>query len=356
VTPLLGERLLDRCMYRPAVAPDVERAQLEPRGPHRFRIRVLELDDHPEPAPNVREATAAKQAWSALVTDEVRAFEDDAVTVGPARPELADALFEKPQYPATHASTRELGVHVRVADEAPAAAVEQVGDAGQPTVELDEPRIALEVEVLPFFLELVTRPVGVAVDGDVRVAEQGERLVEAFRSRAGDLHGVTLRTVQAVVAIRRLSSADWPAVARIYEQGLATGSATFETSVPSWEQWDAAHLPEPRLVAELAGVVAGWLAVAPVSHRAVYRGVVEHSVYVAGDARGRGVGRALLDALVRTAPEHGIWTIQTSIFPENEASLTLHRAVGFRDVGRRERIGQLHGAWRDTLLLELRLA
>jgi L-amino acid N-acyltransferase YncA len=167
---------------------------------------------------------------------------------------------------------------------------------------------------------------------------------------------VTLRTLQAVVAIRRLSSADWPVVARIYAQGLATGSATFETTVPSWEEWDAAHLPEPRLVAELDGVVAGWVAVSPVSRRAVYRGVVEHSVYVADEARGRGVGRALLDALVRSARRHGIWTIQTSIFPENEASLALHRAVGFRDVGRRERIGQLQGAWRDTLLLELRLA
>lgn len=159
-----------------------------------------------------------------------------------------------------------------------------------------------------------------------------------------------------MAVIRTLTSADWPAVARIYEQGLATGTATFETTVPSWEEWEAAHLPEPRLVADLDGAVAGWLAVSPVSRRAVYRGVVEHSVYVAGDARGRGVGRALLDALVRAAPRHGIWTIQTSIFPENEASLALHRAAGFRDVGRRERIGQLHGEWRDTLLLELRLA
>lgn len=162
--------------------------------------------------------------------------------------------------------------------------------------------------------------------------------------------------MQAVVAIRRLNSADWPSVARIYAEGLATGAASFETTVPSWEEWDAAHLPAPRLVAELDGMFAGWLAVSPVSRRAVYRGVVEHSVYVAREARGRGVGRALLDALVRAAPEHGIWTIQTSIFPENETSLALHRAAGFRDVGRRERIGQLRGAWRDTLLLELRLA
>jgi L-amino acid N-acyltransferase YncA len=167
---------------------------------------------------------------------------------------------------------------------------------------------------------------------------------------------VTLRTLQAVVAIRRLSSADWPVVARIYAQGLATGSATFETTVPSWEEWDAAHLPEPRLVAELDGVVAGWVAVSPVSRRAVYRGVVEHSVYVADEARGRGVGRALLDALVRSARRHGIWTIQTSIFPENRASLALHERCGFRVIGTRERIAKRDGVWRDTVFLERRSA
>ena len=153
-----------------------------------------------------------------------------------------------------------------------------------------------------------------------------------------------------------MSREDWRTVARIYEHGLETGLATFETHSPSWEEWDAAHLDRPRLVAELDGEVVGWVAVSPVSRRAVYRGVVEHSVYVAEEARGRGVGRALLEALVAAAPEHGIWTIQTSIFPENEASLALHQAVGFRVVGRRERIGQLHGVWRDTTLLELRLA
>jgi L-amino acid N-acyltransferase YncA len=148
---------------------------------------------------------------------------------------------------------------------------------------------------------------------------------------------------------------DWPDVARIYRAGLATGHATFETDVPAWEAWDTGHLDEPRLVAETGGRVVGWLAVASVSQRPVYRGVVEHSVYVDEAARGRGVGRALLEALVAAAPGLGIWTIQTSIIDTNEGSLTLHERVGFRVVGRRERIAQRDGVWRDTLLLELRL-
>jgi L-amino acid N-acyltransferase YncA len=152
-----------------------------------------------------------------------------------------------------------------------------------------------------------------------------------------------------------MGPSDWPDVARIYRAGLATGHATFETDVPSWEAWDTGHLDEPRLVAEAGGRVVGWLAVAPVSHRPVYRGVVEHSVYVDEAARGRGVGRALLEALVAAAPGLGIWTIQTSIIDTNEGSLTLHERVGFRVVGRRERIAQRDGVWRDTLLLELRL-
>jgi phosphinothricin acetyltransferase len=152
-----------------------------------------------------------------------------------------------------------------------------------------------------------------------------------------------------------MSSADWPAVERIYAQGLATGVATFETDVPAWEEWDEAHLPEPRLVAEDEDEVVGWIAVSRISRRRAYTGVVEHSVYVAEQARGRGVGRALLEALVEAAPRHGIWTIQTSVIATNEASLTLHAAVGFRVVGRRERIAVRDGAWLDTLLLELRL-
>jgi L-amino acid N-acyltransferase YncA len=148
---------------------------------------------------------------------------------------------------------------------------------------------------------------------------------------------------------------DWPDVARIYAEGLASGVATFETQVPSWEEWDGVHLPAPRLVGERGGAIVGWLAVSRVSRRPAYRGVVEHSVYVDERARRSGIGRALLDALVAEAPSHGIWTIQTSIIDTNEASLRLHEAAGFRVVGRRERIAQLDGAWRDTLLLELRL-
>ncbi len=152
-----------------------------------------------------------------------------------------------------------------------------------------------------------------------------------------------------------MSASDWPAVARIYRSGLATGDATFETEVPSWEAWDTSHLAEPRLVAENGSEVVGWVAGSPVSRRPAYRGVVEHSVYVDEAARRRGVGRALLEAFVAAAPLHGIWTIQTSIIDTNRGSLRLHEQVGFRVVGRRQRIAQLAGAWRDTLLLELRL-
>jgi phosphinothricin acetyltransferase len=150
---------------------------------------------------------------------------------------------------------------------------------------------------------------------------------------------------------------DWPAVATIYAEGIATGNATFETSPPSWERWDQSHLPDHRLVARTGpgndGVVA-WSALAPVSDRCVYAGVAESSIYVTERARGRGVGRRLLTALVERAEQAGIWTVQTGIFPENAPSLELHRRCGFRVVGVRERLGQLHGRWRDVLLLERR--
>jgi L-amino acid N-acyltransferase YncA len=147
---------------------------------------------------------------------------------------------------------------------------------------------------------------------------------------------------------------DWPRVAAIFAEGIATGHATFETRVPSWEEWDAAHLVDLRFVAERGGEVVGWIAASPVSKRPCYAGVVEESVYVAAEARGQGVGTSLLRALVEGAEKAGVWTIQTSVFPENEASIELHRRCGFRVVGLRERIGRLDGAWRDTVLLERR--
>ena len=157
------------------------------------------------------------------------------------------------------------------------------------------------------------------------------------------------------VELRPLQPGDWPAAAEIYWDGMRDGLATFETEVPVWEEWHASHLPGHRLVADLLGEVVGWAALAPVSSRPCYRGVVEDSVYVARAARRLGIGRLLLEALIAGAERAGIWTIQTAIFPENRASLALHESLGFRLVGRFERIAQLDGVWRDTVLLELRL-
>lgn len=157
-----------------------------------------------------------------------------------------------------------------------------------------------------------------------------------------------------MLEIRALTRDDWPAVEQIYGEGIATRLATFETSAPSWEEFDESRLPAHRLVALDEDRIVGWAAVSPTSRRECYAGVVEHSVYVTADARGRGVGRALMEALVASTDAGGIWTIQTSIFPENTTSIALHEQLGFRVVGRRERIAQLDGAWRDTLLLERR--
>jgi L-amino acid N-acyltransferase YncA len=156
------------------------------------------------------------------------------------------------------------------------------------------------------------------------------------------------------VELRGLTEDDWAAVAEIYWDGMRDGLATFETEVPSWEAWDAGHFAEHRLVAESLGQVVGWAALGPVSSRRCYAGVAENSVYVARDARGAGIGRALLGALVQEADAAGIWTIQTSIFPENRASLALHERCGFRVVGTRERIAKRDGIWRDTVFLERR--
>ena len=142
----------------------------------------------------------------------------------------------------------------------------------------------------------------------------------------------------------------------IYEQGIAGGQATFETEPPSWDDWDRTHLEGHRLVALQDGELVGWAALSPVSERCVYAGVAENSVYVADSAQGRGVGNALLEELIARAERNGIWTIQTGIFPENEASLALHERCGFRVVGTRERLGQHHGVWRDVVLMERRSA
>lgn len=154
--------------------------------------------------------------------------------------------------------------------------------------------------------------------------------------------------------IRSLEVKDWPAVKRIYRQGIETGIATLETEVPDWEQWDESHLDHSRLVAEFNDVIAGWAALSAVSDRCVYGGVAEVSIYVAESARGKGTGTALLQALIHHSEENGIWTLQAGIFAENEISIDVHKKCGFRVVGRREKLGCLHGQWKDIMLMERR--
>ena len=154
--------------------------------------------------------------------------------------------------------------------------------------------------------------------------------------------------------IDQMTPNDWDQVRSIYLEGIRTGNATFETDAPSWEKWDEGHLPFARLVMRDEEEVLGWAALSPVSKCAVYRGVVEVTVYVAESARGKGIGRALLEALIAESEKNAIWTLQASIFPENTASVELHLKCGFREVGRRERIAMLNGVWRDTLLFERR--
>jgi L-amino acid N-acyltransferase YncA len=156
-----------------------------------------------------------------------------------------------------------------------------------------------------------------------------------------------------------LEHADWSAVRAIYAEGIATGNATFETELPEWEKWDSAHRKDCRLVARETGqasIILGWAALSPVSARRVYAGVAEVSIYIAAAARGRGIGKALLHPLVEESERIGLWTLQAGIFPENTASIKLHKSYGFREVGIRHRIGQLGDTWRDVLLLERRSA
>ena len=151
-----------------------------------------------------------------------------------------------------------------------------------------------------------------------------------------------------------LGPADWDSVRSIYLEGIASGVATFETEAPSWEAWNAAHLPHPRLKATEESGIVGWAALTPVSLRPVYSGVAEVSIYVAQARRGRGIGKALLTALVRSSEEFGVWTLQAGIFAVNAGSIALHKACGFREVGTRERIGRLGEIWQDVVLMERR--
>lgn len=154
--------------------------------------------------------------------------------------------------------------------------------------------------------------------------------------------------------ISALTFEHWPDVKRIYEEGIATGNATFQTSAPEWEEWNNAHLVTCRWVATENNEVLGWAALTPVSGRCVYAGVAEVSVYVAAAARGKGVGKQLLQALINESEQYNLWTLQAGIFPENVASIKIHEACGFRIIGTREKIGKMNGVWRDTVLLERR--
>ena len=164
----------------------------------------------------------------------------------------------------------------------------------------------------------------------------------------------TPRASRPAVSVDAMVASDWPDVSAIYLEGIATGNATFETLAPTWEQWDRAHLPTGRLVARSGRTISGWVALSRVSQRSCYAGVAEMSVYVATWARGQGVGDALMKAAISASEAAGIWTLQGTLFPENQASLRLCIANGFREVGRRERIGKRAGVWRDTVVVERR--
>ena len=157
-----------------------------------------------------------------------------------------------------------------------------------------------------------------------------------------------------MIEIKQMQPLHWNEVRRIYEEGLHTGNATFQTSAPEWEEWDKTHIQTGRLVAIENENILGWAALTPVSGRCVYGGVAEISVYVSENARGKGIGKELLKSLIENSEANGFWTLQAGIFPENIASIKIHEATGFRIIGRREKIGQMNGQWRDTILLERR--
>ena len=157
-----------------------------------------------------------------------------------------------------------------------------------------------------------------------------------------------------MIILDKMLPADWEAVKQIYEEGIATGNATFQQQAPNWEEWNNDHLSHSRIIAKEDGTILGWAALTGVSGRCVYAGVAEVSVYVSDKARGKGVGKKLLHKLIEESEANNIWTLQAGIFPENIASIKIHNASGFRTLGVRERIGQMNGIWRDTVLMERR--
>lgn len=173
-------------------------------------------------------------------------------------------------------------------------------------------------------------------------------LLFIFKKR--ETSAANLRTME----IRNLLTSDWEHVRLIYEKGISTGNATFQTTAPSWDDWNNSHLESCRIVSEGDGAITGWAALTPVSSRCVYAGVAEVSVYVDPEHSGKGIGLALLNRLVNLSETEGIWTLQAGIFPENTASLRIHEKAGFRILGVREKIGRQYGIWRDTVLLERR--
>lgn len=156
------------------------------------------------------------------------------------------------------------------------------------------------------------------------------------------------------IILRPMLAADWPSVAKIYEEGIATGIATFETKVPTFKDWDNAHMANCRFVAKSGAMTLGWAALSPVSSRCVYGGVAEVSIYIGKKSRGKGIGRLLLEHLITSSEKEGIWTLQSGIFPSNIGSIKVHKAVGFRRIGKRKRIGKLNGHWIDNILFERR--
>lgn len=157
-----------------------------------------------------------------------------------------------------------------------------------------------------------------------------------------------------MITLDKMLPADWEALKQIYEEGIATGNATFQQRAPGWEEWNNDHLPHSRIIAKEDGTILGWAALTRVSGRCVYAGVAEVSVYVSSKARGKGVGKQLLQKLIEESEANNIWTLQAGIFPENIASVKIHEALGFRILGTRERIGQMNGKWRDTIFMERR--